>query len=164
MLGTVLKARRALGVALLGAGALTLAAGSAHAADKELTVTITKIKALDKLDEFSSSDLFARVTIDGDVQSTAVIKGDNEIKPGWKITRKVKSGDHKVKVELLDKDVTQDDPIDINRVDKKRDLEFVVTSRCRVEGFSSTFKCGSSITRAGKEAKKADITFSVNVK
>ena len=162
MLGTKFMARRAVMTALISAGAMTLAMGQAQAA--ELTVKIIHVRALDKFDEFSNGDLYAKVTIDGDIQSTPVVKGDNEIKPGWKITRKVSSGDHKVKVELLDKDVTQDDPIDINRVDKKRDLEFVVTPRCRIEGFSSTYKCGSTITRAGKEAKKADISFSVSVK
>ena len=136
----------------------------AETANRELTVTIISAKALDKADEFSNGDLYAKITIDGEAQKTPVIKGDNEIKPNWKITKKVGSGSHKVKVELYDKDVTKDDPVDINRVDKKRDLDFTVTSGCRIEGFSSTYKCGSSITRAGGEVKKAEITISVDVK
>ncbi|MEQ1576860.1 MAG: C2 domain-containing protein [Hyphomicrobium sp.] len=144
--------------------ALTPMESQAETANRELTVTISNAKALDKADEFSNGDLYAKITIDGEAQKTPAIKGDNEIKPNWKITRKVASGTHKIKVELYDKDVTQDDAIDINRVDKKRDLDFTVTSKCRIEGFSSSYKCGSSITRAGGEAKKAEITFSVSVK
>ncbi len=138
---------------------------SAQSANKELTIKVSRIKLLDKVDELSKGDLFARVTIDGDAQSTAVVRGASEIKTDWKITKKVTSGDHKVKVELVDKDVTQDDNIDINRVDKKRDLDFTVNTRsCRIEGFSSTYRCGSSISRTGAEPKKAEITFTVSVK
>ena len=138
---------------------------SAETANKELTIKVSKIKLLDKVDELSKGDLFARVTIDGEVQSSPVVKGSNEIKPGWKLSKKVTSGDHNVKLELVDKDVTQDDTIDINRVDKKRDLDFTVNTRsCRVSGFASTYSCGSTIARTGAEPKKAEISFSVSVK
>jgi C2 domain len=165
MLGFDLKACAARATAVLfAAAALTFGHSPADAADKTLTLKVTKIRLLDRVDELSKGDLFARVTIDGEIQSSPVVKGSNELKPDWKISMKVKGGEHKVKLELVDKDVTQDDSIDINRVDSKRDLDFVVTPGCRIEGFSSTYKCGSSITRAGAEKKKADITFSVNVK
>ncbi len=148
----------------LACAALTLGQSQAEAADKTLTVKVTKIRLLDRVDEFSKGDLYARVTIDGEVVKSEVVKGANEVKPDWKISAKVKGGEHKVKLELVDKDVTQDDSIDINRVDKKRDLDFTVTPGCRIEGFSSSYKCGSSITRSGAETKKAEITFSVSVK
>lgn len=148
----------------LAIATLAPAQSQAQTANQELTIKISRIKALDKVDALSKGDLYARITIDGDVQKTPVVKGENAVKPDWKITKKVSSGDHKIKIELLDRDVAQDDLIDINRVDKKRDLDFTVTSGCRIEGFSSTYKCGSSIVRAGGEVKKAEITFTVSVK
>jgi len=146
--------------------AATLVPAVSHAAPKtqEVTVKVSRVKLLDKVDQLSKGDLYLRVTIDGEVVKSAVVKGADVIKPDWKVSAKVKSGAHIVKVELVDKDVTQDDSIDINKVDKKRDLDFTVTKGCRIEGFSSPYKCGSSITRAGTEVKKAEITFSVSVK
>lgn len=138
-------------------------AETATAAD--VTVNITRVKAIDPPDAFSKGDFYARVTIDGEVQKTEVVKQSIDIKPNWKITKKVKPGEIKVKVEILDKDVSLDDPIDINRVDAKRDLDFTVDTRaCRIEGFSEPYKCGQSITRVGKEKKAAGITMSVSVK
>lgn len=135
------------------------------AAAEEVTVNITRVRAIDPPDAFSKGDFYARVTIDGETQKTEVVKQKADIKPNWKITRKVKPGVIKVKVEILDKDVSQDDPIDINRVDAKRDLEFAVdTPSCRIVGFSEPYKCGQSITRVGKEKKAAGITMSVSVK
>ena len=168
MLGTNLKPVTACASAIAAAlVAVTAFAplSQAETANQELTIKVSRVKLLDKVDELSKGDLYARVTIDGEVQSSSVVKGENVIKPDWKLTKKVTRGDHKVKVELVDKDVTQDDTIDINRVDKKRDLDFTVnTKSCRIEGFSTTYKCGSSITRVGAEAKKAEITFTVSVK
>ena len=150
---------------VLPAAVIALAPGSdAATTNQELTVKVSKVKALDRLDEFSKGDLYVRVTIDGEVQSSPVVRVESVNKLDWKLSKKVSRGEHKVKVELLDKDLTQDDAIDINRVDKKRDLDFTVTSGCRIEGFSSAYKCGSSITRTGAEKKKAEITFSVSVK
>jgi hypothetical protein len=135
------------------------------ASEHEVTVTINKVKALDRADVYSQGDFYARVTIDGDVQNTQSIKQDGEISPNWKVTKKVKAGEVKVKIEILDKDVSKDDPIDINRVSQKRDLDFTVdTKKCRVNGLASTVKCGRSITRAGGEEKKAQLTFTVTVK
>lgn len=170
MLGFEWKACAARATAVMFAvpfavATLTVGHGQAAAAEKELTIKISNVRLLDKVDELSKGDLYARVVINGESQKTLVVKGENVIKPDWKITKKVPSGVQKVKIELDDKDVTQDDMIDINRVDKKRDLDFTVSTKsCRIEGFSSTYKCGSSITRAGGEAKKAEITFSVSVK
>lgn len=131
----------------------------------EITVAITHVKALDKFDEFSNGDMYGRVTIGGKSQSTPVIKGDKEVKPDWKISQAVPPGPTDVKVEIIDKDVAADDAIDINKLEKKRDLDFSVnTKSCTVEGFSQTYRCGASITRAGKEPKKAEITFKVSVK
>lgn len=147
------------------AAMLSPTATNAEANTHEITITIKSVKAIDKADVFSKGDFYARVTIDGDIQNTDVISQATNIKPNWKISKKVASGERKVKVEILDKDAALDDPIDINKVDNKRDLDFKVsTGSCRIEGFSSTYKCGSSITRAGKEKKAAEVTFTVNVK
>ncbi len=72
----------------------------------------------------SKGDPFARVTIGKDAQTTPVIEQKTDITPDWKIVHKVKPGKHDVKLELLDKDVSVDDPIDINKVANKRPLEF----------------------------------------
>lgn len=131
----------------------------------EITINIKKVKALDKADAFSKGDFFARVTINGEVQTTQHMRQSAEITPNWKLAAKVPPGEVKVKVEILDKDVSANDPIDINRVDAKRDLDFRVdTKKCRVLDFSSPYKCGQTIMRGGKEKKSAEISFTVGVK
>jgi hypothetical protein len=140
----------------------TLVSGQATA--HEITVKVTGFKPLDKADELSNGDFFARVTINGASEVTKTITTDkSEVHPDdWKITKTVPAGVHKVRVELIDKDVSVDDPIDINRVDGKRDLDFTVDTRsCRIEGFSETYSCGTTIRRTGTENKKAEISFVV---
>lgn len=145
--------------------ALALPVAAKQAAAEEIDILVTHIKALDAFDELSKGDTYAKVTIGKDVQTTPVVSQQTEIKPDWKIVHKVKPGKHDVKVEILDKDVSVDDPIDINRVDHKRTLEFSVDTRsCRIEGFAQTYRCGDAIKRAGEEPKKAEVTFIVSVK
>jgi hypothetical protein len=126
------------------------------------------VKALDKFDGpvGSKADFMARVTISGTVFSTKPVREQDEIKPNWVITKPVGHGRHDVKLEILDSDVTNPpDPIDVNRVDKKRDLDFTVDTRaCRIEGFATTYRCRATITRAGAERKKAEVSFTVNVR
>ena len=95
--------------------------------------------------------------------STRVTQKD-AINPNWRFSAIVPNGRTDVKIEIFDKDIAQDDPIDINRVDPKRDLDFVVnTRRCRLEGFSEAYRCGDDVTRAGGERKSAEMTFMVTV-
>lgn len=150
---------------LLAFTALAPSASEAQTASHELIITISEIRALDRIDDFSNGDLYARVTINGDTMKSDVLKGAKDIKPNWRLSKKVTPGEHKVKLEIIDKDLTADDSIDINRIDNKRDLDFTVNTRtCRVEGFASTYRCGTKIRRAGNETKKADVTFTVTVK
>lgn len=164
------KSRRAFvlgaGLATLGLGAAVLVPTEAAAQPShEIIVTVTKFKALDRADDLSNGDFFARVTIDGQAVNSPVLDAKAEVHPDWKLSKSVPPGVHKVKLELIDKDVSVDDPIDINRLDKKRDLDFAVdTKSCKIEGFSGTYKCGTTITRAGGEQKKAIISFTVTVK
>lgn len=145
---------------------------AAKAADKpakmdEVTVTVKRVKALDKIDVGGGApDLFARVTIAGEALKSPVAKQQTEVKPDWKLTKSVPRGKTAIKLEILDKDVLNpSDAIDINRVDKKRDLDFTVnTDKCRIEGLSGSNSCGSKISRAGRENKKAEIDFTVTVK
>jgi hypothetical protein len=130
---------------------------------------VSEIKPLDKYDELSLGDIYARVTIAGTTQSTPVLKQTTAVgqvlKPGWQIIQNVAPGVHPVKVELIDKDLSQDDVIDINRLPNRRVLEFTVdTRRCRIEGFASPYNCKSAIRRTGKEAKAAEITLTVDAK
>jgi hypothetical protein len=150
----------ALSTLALG-GTATIAA----AKDPELIIKITRVRALDQPDAFSKGDFYAKATINGETITTPPVKQEMSITPDWIITRKVKPGIVNVKLAVFDKDMSVDDPIDINRIDNKRDLDFTVnTKNCKVEGFSSTYKCGAKITRAGKEKKAAEITFIVMVK
>lgn len=160
---------RAIACALAAMPLSVLALGStatiAAAKDPEVIIKVTNVRALDRADEFSDGDFFARVTIDGEKLESPVVKQEGSIKPDWIISKKVKAGVVNVKFEIIDKDLSVDDPVDVNRIDNKRDLDFTVnTKTCRIEGFATTFKCGAKINRAGKEKKAADVTFIVMVK
>jgi hypothetical protein len=157
----------------LNIGALVLASAAsmavstpASARDDELTVSITQVRALDKADAFLSDDLYARVTIAGEMFKTQRIVQKQDINPDWKISKVVPRGVHDVKVEIFDKDVfSPDDEIDINRLPNKRDLDFRVdTRRCRIEGFANLYRCNQQIRRAGDDRKKAEIVFYVTVR
>lgn len=155
----------AVAAVTLGALVLQPSKAGAQSAKHEITLTVVRFKAIDKADELSAGDFFARVTIDGSKQITATVSGDRaEVQPNWKISKSVSPGVHKVKLELIDKDVSIDDPIDINRLGNKRDLDFTVDTRsCVIGGFASDYKCGATITRAGGEKKMAEISFKVTV-
>jgi hypothetical protein len=165
-------ARRILLVGSLGAvslASISLAtANQAAAQNKEIVVSINRVTALDKYDGpvGNKADFFARVTISGTTFTTKPIRQQDDIRPNWIITKPVGDGKHDVKLEILDSDVTNPpDPIDINRVDKKRDLDFTVdTRRCIIEGFVVDYRCRTTISRAGAERKKAAISFTVNVR
>ena len=158
------------GAAGIAAIALTVFAlqpteAGAQAAKHEITLTVTRFKALDKADELSAGDFFARVTIDGQKLTTSVISDRAEVRPDWKLSKSVSPGVHNVKLELIDKDVSVDDPIDINRLGNKRDLDFTVDTRaCKIDGFAQAYKCGAVITRSGGERKMAEISFKIDVK
>jgi hypothetical protein len=137
---------------------------TSSAREVELQVTIHRLIALDKGDAFSSEDFFARVTIDGQVFKSERIRQTDAVIPNWRFAAIVPSGRIDVRIEVFDKDLAADDPIDINRVDPKRSLDFVVNTRsCRLEGFSSPYRCRQDVVRAGGERKKAEMTFSVDV-
>jgi hypothetical protein len=132
--------------------------------EHEVVITIEQLKALDRMDVFSRADFFARVTIGGAAQSTPTARQVENLRPNWQIVKRVPAGVTDVKVEVFDKDVTKADPVDVNRVANKRDLDFKVNTRsCRVSGFAQSYRCGQSISRAGGENKKAELTFKVTV-
>ncbi len=156
---------RRLGVALLALPLAFTGLASSKAQADEISINITRVQALDKFDELSKADFFARVTIAGEVMMTPFVRNQNDVRPNWVVKKTVPPGVHKVKVEILDKDVTKNELIDINRLDKKRDLDFEVNTRsCQITGFQQTYRCRSAIVRAGNETKKAALTFRVDVK
>lgn len=160
---------RALVCALAALPLSTLALGTtattAAAKDPEVIVKITRVRALDQADAFSKGDFYAKVNIGGESISTPTVKQEASITPNWIVSKKVKPGVVKMNISVFDKDVSVDDPIDINRVDNKRDIDFTVNTKTgKIEGFSSTYRTGQKITRAGKEKKDAEITFIVTVK
>ena len=157
--------------AIAGACAATLIAASAQAAKAdEIIVTIESIQSLDRIDPGGGqADFFAQVTIDGQVFRTPVVRKADVVRPNWVISKRVRPGTHRVKVEILDKDVlSKDDAIDINRLDGKRDLDFRVRTRpCVVLDFAEPYRCsgrGVTITRAGREKKSAEVRFNVNTR
>lgn len=153
---------------LAAASLAVLAFGAAAAGEvraDEISVTIERVQALDKEDALSKPDFLARVTIAGEAFVTPVVRNQSEITPNWVLRKTVPAGTHAIKVEILDKDITKNDFVDINRIDGKRDLDFTVNTRtCAIAGFSSAYRCGSKIVRAGAERRKAEVTFSVAVK
>ena len=166
----IMHSRKALclAVAALASWATGATVASAQGAH-QITVTIHDIKALDKFDTFSRGDIFARVTIAGEIQATQVwkqaVKPGDIMRPNWTITRSVKPGTHAIQLEILDKDITKDEVIDVNRLPNKRVQDFTVNTRnCAVGGFAGSPRCGNRITRAGSESKSAEVVFSVAVK
>lgn len=170
MFGTINKSGRAIALAAaviatpLLAGILTSRDTAAAAASNEIVITITKVKAIDQIDAFSKGDFYARATIDQDVQTTPVARQQAEIKPNWKISHKVRPGRHNLKLEIFDKDISADDPIDVNPIEKNRILEAIIdTRKCRVSGYGKSYRCGSIVTVTGHEKKAAEVTFIVDV-
>lgn len=149
---------------LVAAGLVAFAPANASA--DEITVTIDRVSALDKGDALSRPDFLARVTIAGELFVTKPILNQTDIQPtDWVFRKSVSPGQHEVKVEILDKDITKNDFVDINRIDGKRDLDFTVnTRRCTITGFSPSYRCGDRIIRAGAERRKAEITFRVDAR
>ena len=94
----------------------------------QIVLNVQQVKALDKFDELSLGDIYARITIAGTAQSTPILKQEAAVgqvlKLNWQIIQNVGPGVHPVKVELIDKDLSQDDVIDINRLPNRRVLEF----------------------------------------
>ena len=160
-------AATATGVAALACAvaALEPREAEAQATTHEVTVTVIRFKALDKADELSAGDFFVRMSAGGKAAFSPVLSGQNEFKPNWKLTLPIAAGKQSIKLALIDKDVTVDDPVDINRMANKRDLDFTVDTKTgRIDGFAQPYKVGQTITRAGTETKKADISFKVDVK
>jgi hypothetical protein len=161
----VRNAALAAAIAALPAGFAIAATEASAQAMHEITITIAHVKALDQFDLFSKGDFFAKMTVDGQTQQTAVIKQQAEIRPNWVLTQKVPAGKHDVKLELFDKDLTKSDSVDVNPLDSNRVLEAVIdTKRCRISGYGRSYRCGGTITIAGKERKAAAMTFKVAVK
>lgn len=133
---------------------------------KDLEITIISVRAIDKADIFGKADFYAKVTIDGETTSTPVARQSDASRPNWVVTKRVSRGKHDVRIQLLDRDPGKpDDVIDINRVANKRDLDFQVdTATCRITGFTSTYRCNTTIVREGTERKKAEIQFKVSTR
>jgi len=174
MLSRKFRTRAQLTFQRAAGGAMAIAAcvaliSPANAQNHQVTVTVHSVKLLDRVDAGSQADLFARVTIDGEQKATPPLKqtgrvGDT-IRTEFVASKSVKPGSVPVRLEMLDKDLRSDDLIDINRLPNRRILEFNVNTRnCRIEGFASMYRCKARITRAGTERKKAEVTFTVEVR
>jgi hypothetical protein len=159
------SAFKAAALSVLAAPVLLGGLAPTAATADEIAVTIERVRGVGQADALSKSDFYARVTIAGQTFQTDLVRNQNDARPNWVIKKDVPSGVHDVKVEILDKDLTKSETIDITRTAGKRDLDFKVrTRRCNISGFSPSPACGQPIVRAGNEGKAAEITFSVNTK
>jgi hypothetical protein len=144
-----------------------LASSDAQAQSRphEITITVSRVRAVDRLDIFSRADFFARSTIGTDAQNTPFVRQQNDIRPNWRLVHQVPAGRHDVGLELFDRDLTKNDPVDINRVANKRRLDFTIDTRtCRITGLTGISRCKNTIVRAGAEPKSAEVTFTVDVR
>lgn len=145
----------------LGLAATEVSATKPH----EITITVERLKALDKFDAFSKADFYARVTIDGRTQTTPVIRQQVEVAPNWVLRETLPPGKYDLKMEIFDKDASIDDPIDVNPIDGRRTLEATIdTRKCRLMAYGKTYRCGLRASVSGKERKSAEVTFKVDVK
>ena len=157
-------------ISFAGVVAVPLIAGAAPAAADEVIVRVEHLRALDKIDlpTAGQADFYAQVTINGRTVKSKFIRRADEIRPDWVMVVPVRHrhGPARVKLEILDHNVlTKPTLVDVNRLPDKRDLDFEVdTRRCTVTGFAQTYKCGDPIKRAGDERRRAQITFTVDVR
>ena len=154
---------RSIGAVALAIGGAALLPTVAQAA--EIIITVNDVKAVDRADVFSRPDFFAAVTIAGETFTTKVARNQANASPNWVVRKTVPRGTHDVKLAIFDKDLTKNEAIDINARDNKRDLDFRVNTRnCRVLDLSGVGSgCRSTITRAGKERKAAEVRFTVEI-
>lgn len=154
-----------LGVLPVSGPVLAQGRGKATPPVHEITVTITRVRAIGKIDATGRPDFYAQVTIAGEAFKTPRVPQKGDIAPNWRITKVVPPGKHDIRLEILDKDVfTKDDLIDINALTGKRHQDFSIDTRsCRVSGFAGSPRCGATITRAGTEPPAAEVSFDVTV-
>jgi hypothetical protein len=156
--------------AIIGGALAWGGSAPAQAQMPEIVVNITHVRALDRADwpVAGQADFYAQVTIAGEAVKTPRVRQQDEIRPNWRVSKRVPPGTYTVKIEMLDRDVFKpDDRIDINRVSNRREIEFQVDTRprpCRIDGGGSfKFRCGKNIDRSGNERKRAQIEFTVDV-
>lgn len=131
----------------------------------QVTVVIQRVRALDKIDQLSKADFLARVTIAGQSETVQRVREGDDISPNWRITKTVPPGRHDIRLEIFDKDLSKNEPIDINRLANKRHQDFTIDTRtCRISGFAGFPRCNTPIVRGGTKPKKAEVTFRVEVK
>ena len=151
-------------MAIIAGGVISAPAASAA----EISIRIERVQALDKIDSglAGQADFYARVTIACEQFTSQIARGKDDVSPNWLFTKRVTRGMHDVKIQIFDRDpLKADTTVDINRVDNKRDLDFTVDTRtCVVSGFSDNQKCGRTISRSGKERKRAQIWFRVSAR
>ena len=140
---------------------------SASAQTVQITVRIERIVALDPADYGGPADFFARLTIDGVQYQTPIIWENNDISPNWEYPHLVSgAGVRRIGIEVLDKDFSYDDLIDVSPVVGKRTLDLIINTSalpCRVTG-DVAGRCDSSLTTEGAELGRASLRFSINAK
>jgi hypothetical protein len=146
----------------------TLVAPSTALAQKEITLTIERVKALDCLDEIgllcgSDADFYAEVGIGDAAFTTGVELDDDDITPGWKFRKIVPDGVVDVHIEIWDEDdINADDHVDVTS-NAGRTLNLNVdVDACTITG-EATGNCGATIVSTGNDDDNADLEFRVDV-
>jgi hypothetical protein len=166
LLGRIVS--RALVVSICAA-AIVLIVGvpPALAQTVQISVRIEKIVALDVANWTSPADFFARISIDGKSIQTPVVLNQNDISPNWEYREiAVGGGVRRIRIEVLDEDVTFNDPIDVNPQAGKRELDLTIDTSalpCVVAG-DVTGSCNSSIISAGSESGRASLQFRIDAR
>lgn len=147
------------------------ALGAATAAQLEVRVIIESVKALDDVDTLDGADFYASINIDGVSANNkaGAIGDDDNISPNWEFFDIVDSsrGVIPLVINIYDEDGFlnfDDDQIDIKARSGRELFLDLDLNNCTIEGDGLTSNCGSTITSAGGENDRAEISFRVEVK
>ena len=137
-------------------------------AQKEITLTIQQIKALDCFDEIglicgSEADFYSKVKIANGNFSTPVTLDDDDITPNKKFRNMVNADTVDIVIEVWDEDdINADDHADLTP-SGGRDLRISLDlTNCTISG-DATGNCGTTIVSSGTDDDNAEIKFRIDI-
>lgn len=152
----------------------TLLFASAYDAEaqsgRRVWVTIYRVAQLDDLDKPTPiitkdrADFYAQIWINGDSYTSEVMSTDDG-KPGWSHSVYVTGQTAKIRIKLCDDDgglENEDDYVDINPKEGKKDLEFNYNTRTRRMSGEVSGRRGQTIIKSGGgDSSQGKIWFTV---
>ncbi len=151
--------------------AISAPPSAAQSVEAEVTLTIERVRQLECVDDSlfgctSQADFYAKMSIDGQQQTTGVFNNDNVITPNWVQRRTITGTRADLKIEMWDDDGFlngADDQVDIDPGNGRRlDLRVNLNS-CSVSGDVSG-PCGVTIRSSGAQSDRAEVRFRVDVR